>query len=295
MGQASSLSNKQDAYPVSTWRLRFGVRQSSAAFSFRPSRLCVKTVNLYFKEFGQGPPLIMLHGLFGSSDNWLGVAPKLGQHFHVFLVDLRNHGLSPHSDDMSLAVMAADLAEFLDAQHLERAHILGHSLGGKVAMQFALTQTDRVERLIIVDIAPRVYGPEHVPIFNALLALDLGQHHSRAEFEAALAPAISDLTLRRFLLKNLRNDGPTYKWRIPLKSILANYSKLCEAIAPAPAFTKPTLFLRGGQSPYIFDADAPQIRQLFPSATIETIPTARHWVHADAPDEFVKRVLAFLA
>jgi len=237
----------------------------------------------------------MLHGLFGSSDNWLGVTPKLSQHFRVFLVDLRNHGLSPHSDDMSLAVMAGDITEFLDTQQLERAYILGHSLGGKVAMQFALTQPDRVEKLVVVDIAPHVYAPEHVPIFKALLALELEQYHSRAEFEAALAPAIPDLTLRRFLLKNLRNDGPAYKWRIPLKSIFANYSKLCEAIAPAPAFTKPALFLRGGQSPYVSDADAPQIHQFFPSATIETIPTARHWVHADAPDEFVKRVLAFLA
>jgi esterase len=251
-------------------------------------------MQLYFKELGQGPPLIMLHGLFGSSDNWLGVAPKLAQQFHVFLVDLRNHGLSPHSDDMTLDIMAGDLAEFLDARQLDRVHVLGHSLGGKVAMQFALTQPARVDRLIIVDIAPRTYAPEHVPIFNALLALDPKRYHSRAEFEEALAPAIPDLTLRRFLLKNLRNDGPAYKWRIPLNSIFANYSKLCEAIAPAPAFTRPSLFLRGGQSPYVSDADAPQIHQLFPQATIETIATARHWVHADAPDEFVKHVLAFL-
>jgi pimeloyl-ACP methyl ester carboxylesterase len=255
-------------------------------------------MQLHFKELGQGPALVMLHGLFGSSDNWLGVAPKLAQHFHVFLVDLRNHGLSPHSDDMSLDLMADDLTEFLDARYVEHAHILGHSLGGKVAMQFALKQPARVDRLIIVDIAPRTFAPEHVPIFQALLALDLKQYHSRAEFEEALAPAIPDLTLRRFLLKNLRNDGPSYKWRIPLPSIYANYSKLCEAIAPARqdtrVFTKPALFLRGGQSPYVSDADAMQIHQLFPQAKIETIANARHWVHADAPDEFVSRVLAFL-
>ncbi len=255
-------------------------------------------MNLHFKELGQahacGVRLVMLHGLFGSSDNWLGVAPKLTQHFHVFLVDLRNHGLSPHSDDMSLDLMADDLAEFLDSRHVGHAHILGHSLGGKVAMQFALTQPARVDRLIIVDIAPRIYAPEHVPIFQALLALDLKQYHSRTEFEEALGPAIPDMTLRRFLLKNLCNDGPSYKWRIPLNSIFANYSQLCEPIAPAPAFTKPALFLRGGQSPYVSDVDAPQIRQLFPQAAIETIASARHWVHADAPDEFVSRVLAFL-
>jgi esterase len=256
-------------------------------------------VNLHFKELGpahaDAPPLVMLHGLFGSSDNWLGVAPKLAQDFHVFLVDLRNHGLSPHCDDMTFALMAGDLAKFLDARHVDRAHVLGHSLGGKVAMQFALTQPARVDRLVVVDIAPRAYAPEHVPIFQALLALDLKQYHSRTEIEEALAPKIPDLTLRRFLLKNLRNDGPAYKWRIPLNGIFANYPKLCEATAPVPAFTKPALFLRGGQSPYVSDADAPQIHQLFPQATIETIAPARHWVHADAPDEFVKHVSAFLA
>ena len=251
-------------------------------------------MQLYFKELGQGPPLVMLHGLFGSSDNWLGVAPKFAQHFRVFLVDLRNHGLSPHSDDMSFELMAGDLTEFLDARHADRAHILGHSLGGKVAMQFALTQPARVDRLIIVDIAPRAYAPEHLPIFRALLALDLKQYHSRTEIEEALAPKIPDLTLRRFLVKNLRNDGPIFKWRIPLDSIFTNYPKLCEATPPLPTFPNSALFLRGGQSPYVSDADAPQIHQLFPQAVIETIPAARHWVHADAPEEFVEHVSAFL-
>lgn len=255
-------------------------------------------MQLHSKELGPAHagalPLVMLHGLFGSSDNWLGVAPKLAQHRRVFLADLRNHGLSPHSDDMNFALMAGDIAEFLDARHVETANFLGHSLGGKVAMQFVLTHQARVDRFIIVDIAPRAYAPEHLPIFKALLALDLTQYHSRSEIETALAPAIPDLTLRRFLLKNLRNDGTSYKWRIPLPSLFANYSKLCEAIAPATTFDKPTLFLRGGQSPYVSDADNAQIHQLFPQAAIETIATARHWVHADAPEEFVKRVSAFL-
>jgi pimeloyl-ACP methyl ester carboxylesterase len=263
-------------------------------------------MQLYFKELGSAhagaTPLVMLHGLFGSSDNWLGVAPKLAQHRRVFLVDLRNHGLSPHSDDMTFALMAGDIAEFLDRRHVERAHVLGHSLGGKVAMQFALTNQARVERLIIVDIAPHAYAPEHLPIFKALFALDLAQYHSRTEIEAVLEPAIPDLALRRFLLKNLKSSSSSFSssssrsfdWRIPLQSLFANYSKLCEAIAPATTFGRPTLFLRGGQSPYVSDADAPQIRQLFPQATIETIESTRHWVHADAPEEFVKRVSAFL-
>ena len=263
-------------------------------------------MQLHFKELAQShadaSPLVMLHGLFGSSDNWLGVAPKLAQHARVFLLDLRNHGLSPHSDEMTYALMAGDLAEFLDARQLERANILGHSLGGKVAMQFALTFSARVARLVIVDIAPRAYAPEHEPIFKALLALDLQQYHSRTQIEDALAPAIPDLTLRRFLLKNLKHrpaalksdEGGSFDWRIPLKSLFANYPKLCEALTSPNTFPGATLFLRGGQSPYVSDDDTPQIHQLFPQATIETIPTARHWVHADAPDEFVKHILAFL-
>jgi esterase len=260
-------------------------------------------MQLHFKELGDKhagtPPLVMLHGLFGSSDNWLGVAPKLAQDRRVFLMDLRNHGLSPHSDDMTFALMASDLAEFLDARQEDRAHVLGHSLGGKVAMQFALTQPAHVDRLIIVDIAPRAYAPEHVPIFKALLALDLKQYQSRSEIEAALAPKIPDLTLRRFLLKNLRSSSSSssrsFDWRIPLNNIFSSYPKLCEAIAPAPPFSGRVLFLRGGQSPYVSDADIPQIHQLFPQAAVETIAAARHWVHADAPDDFIKHVSSFLA
>jgi len=237
----------------------------------------------------------MLHGLFGSADNWLGVAAKLVQTFHLYLVDLRNHGLSPHSNEMDLPIMANDLAEFLDARQLDRAHVLGHSLGGKVAMQFALTFPARVDRLVIVDIAPRKYAPEHEPIFKALLALDLKQFHSRSQIEDALAPAVPDLTLRRFLLKNARQDGPAYQWRIPLESLFANYPKLCTAIASTKQFAGPALFLRGGQSPYVSDADASEIHKLFPQAAMETIAPARHWVHADAPNEFVRAVSEFLS
>lgn len=260
-------------------------------------------MQLHFKELGDAanPPLVMLHGLFGSLDNWLGVAPRLAAQFRLFLVDLRNHGHSPHSDAMDYALMAGDLGEFFDARGLSRAHVLGHSLGGKVAMQFALAHGRRVDRLVVVDMAPREYDPEHAPIFKALLALDLGQFHSRREVEDALAPAIPDLTLRRFLLKNLAHephDARAYKWRIPLQSTFASLPQLCRPLSLSEGlrpFPNPALFLRGGQSPYVRDDDAPLIRQLFPEARIETIHQARHWVHADAPDEFVRHVLDFLA
>jgi esterase len=252
-------------------------------------------MQLYFKELGQanGLPLIMLHGLFGSSDNWLNVAPRLG--CKCYALDLRNHGHSPHSEEMDYALMAGDVAEFLDAQKLEAVNVLGHSMGGKVAMQLALTYPTRVRKLVIVDMAPRPYSPEHQPIFEALLALDLKQFHSRREIEDALAPGIPDLTLRRFLLKNLAHEPQAFKWRIPLPVIFANYPKLCEPIAPQTPFPGPALFLYGGQSPYVSEADVPRIRELFPQAVIETIPQARHWIHADAPDDFVRQVSLFLS
>jgi pimeloyl-ACP methyl ester carboxylesterase len=254
-------------------------------------------VNLYFKEIGQGngTPLVMLHGLFGSSDNWLGVGPRLG--CPCFTLDLRNHGHSPHSEEMDYALMAGDVAEFLDAQKLERVNVLGHSMGSKVAMQLALTHPARVQKLIVVDMAPRPYSPEHRPLFDALLALDLKQFHSRGEIETALAPGIPDLTLRRFLLKNLKSPSSSssaYEWRIPLPVIFANYPKLCAPLTLQPPFPGPALFLHGGQSPYVSDVDAPQIKKLFPQAVIETIPQARHWIHADAPDDFVRHVSDFL-
>lgn len=303
-------------------------------------------MRLHFKSLGRGRPLVMLHGLFGSFDNWLGVAPKLARHFQLFLLDLRNHGASPHSPEMNYPALAADVAEFFETQKLAGANLLGHSLGGKVAMQFAFNFPARLEKLIVVDIAPRANPHEHDTIFGALLALDLKKFHSRAEVEDALAPAIPDLTLRRFLLKNLRSvsssdrsrnnealkentptrasvgkaqsstkpvAGPvavpspegegegglnfspsSFEWRIPLNAIFENYPKLCRAVIAQEPFPKPTLFIRGGQSHYINDADAPLIHQFFPRAKIETIPQARHWVHADAPDEFVRLVLEFL-
>jgi pimeloyl-ACP methyl ester carboxylesterase len=257
-------------------------------------------MQLNFKSLGQGPPLVLLHGLFGSLDNWLGVTPKLAQHFQLFLLDLRNHGASPHSPEMNYPALAADLAEFFDAQKLDAANLLGHSLGGKVAMQFAFNFPARLEKLIVVDIDPRAYPHEHDVIFAALLALDLKNFHSRKEVEDALAPAIPDLALRRFLLKNLKlissssSSSSSFEWRIPLHAIFENYPKLCRALPAKEPFPKPTLFIRGGQSPYINDADFPLIHQLFSHATIETIPSARHWVHADAPDEFVRLILEFL-
>lgn len=246
----------------------------------------------------------MLHGLFGSLENWLGVAPRLAESFHVFLVDLRNHGLSPHGADMDYSLMASDVAEFLDRHKLERANLAGHSMGGKAAMQFALTWPGRVEKLVVVDIAPCAYPPDHEKIFQALLALDPGKFTSRREMEEVLAPDIPDLVVRRFLLKNLKTvPAPSgssslsshFEWKIPLGLIYKNYPRICDAIPSHAPFTGPALFLRGGKSHYLPEDSLPQIRQLFPNAVLETIPGAGHWVHADAREDFLERTRSFLA
>ena len=255
-------------------------------------------MQLHFKQLGQGEPLVMLHGLFGSSDNWLGVASRLAPNFHLFLLDLRNHGTSLHNDETNYSIMAADVAEFLETQKLERVNILGHSLGGKVAMQFALDFPARVEKLIVVDIAPRQYSPEHEKIFKALLALDLKKFQTRTQIEDALASEIPDLVLRRFLLKNLKtpvSPSSSFTWKANLSGLFKNHQTIYEPIVSKTSFEGPALFLRGGKSRYVSEADLPGIKNLFPKAKIETIDRAAHWVHADAPEEFVRLISSFLA
>jgi len=251
-------------------------------------------MKLNFKEYGAGRPLVILHGLFGSSDNWGGIAPKLADQFHIFTLDLRNHGQSPHSDEMSYPIMARDVVEFLDGLELERAAVLGHSMGGKVAMQLALDFPDRVERLVVADIAPRAYAPEYEAYFSAMLALDLKKFKSRLQMEEALAPAVPDLVIRRFLLKNLgHNPDGSYFWKINLPGIHKNYPHICDAIESMKSYGRPALFLSGGKSNYVSEADHAQILKLFPKAQFQTIPQAGHWMHADAPEEFVSCVAKF--
>jgi esterase len=252
-------------------------------------------MQLHFKQLGHGEPLILLHGLFGSADNWFGVAPKLAEKFRVFALDLRNHGHSPHSAEMNYSLMAADVKEFFTAQKIESAHIIGHSMGGKVAMQFALDFPARVKKLVVVDMAPRAYKRKHDYIFDALLAVDLKSFQTRAEIETALEPEIPSLNLRRFLLKNLgRDDRGNFFWKMNLRGVAENYSRLGEVLIPRNIFKKPALFIRGGKSDYIAAVDELEIRRLFSAAEIQTIAAASHWVHADAPEEFVRLLLGFL-
>jgi len=252
-------------------------------------------MQLHFKESGQGRAVILLHGLFGSSDNWHYIALRLAENFHVFAVDQRNHGQSPHSDEMNYPLMAADVNKFMSSRGLEKAIVIGHSMGGKTAMQLALQFPGKVEKLIIADMAPRAYAPAHEKIFAAQLALDLASFQTRQQIEDALAPEIPDLVLRRFLLKNLgRNSDGAFFWKINLRGLAENSPQLRELVSHSKPFTKPTLFIRGGKSNYIGAAAEPLMRELFPQSEIQTIAAASHWVHADKPEEFLRLVLNFI-
>jgi esterase len=239
--------------------------------------------------------LIVLHGLFGSCDNWRVVAKLLDPSRQVICADLRNHGHSPHVNSMSFAEMAEDVAVLMDHAGLAAADVLGHSMGGKTAMEFALRYPSRVQRLIVVDIAARAYSPRHLDILAALSAIDPGSYKSRAEIEQALLPAIPEVDVLRFLLKNLQRDSDgALSWRFGLAEIFRNYSELNRCIAGARVFSGPALLLRGADSDYVTDSDFDSFCSLFPQAQLTMIEGAGHWPHADNPACFAESVTAFL-
>ena len=252
-------------------------------------------MDLHFEVCGHGEPLVILHGLLGSLDNWQSVSSQLAPFFTVFTVDQRNHGRSPHDPDMNYSLMAADVANFLAQRGLPAAFVLGHSMGGKTAMSLALLYPAIVKKLVVVDMAPRAYSPRHRKILEAMAALNLEAVHTRQQIEAALADAEPDLSTRRFLLKNLaREASGEFRWRPGLEEIIKNYSNLLEAIPPAGGFDKPVLFIRGASSDYLFESDLDCIRELFPRARLQSVDGAGHLAHVERPAEFVEIVRAFL-
>jgi pimeloyl-ACP methyl ester carboxylesterase len=252
-------------------------------------------MDLHFKRTGHGPPLILLHGFLGSLDNLDGFAKVAAAQFTVFSVDQRNHGHSPHHDEMSYDAMADDLERFCHAHELPSIAVLGHSMGGKTAMHFARTRPERVARLVVVDISPRAYPPDHVKTLEALLALDLTQLRSRAEAETALARSVDNPKVRAFLLKNLAADaGGQLRWKSNVHGLYRSFGQLLAALPGKRSFHGPALFIAGGKSQHIHAADAKLIHELFPQAVVQTIPQAGHWVHVDAPAEFARLTMDFL-
>ena len=255
-------------------------------------------VALHSETSGAGHPLILLHGLFGSLSNWRPVSRVLSAHFHVVNVDQRNHGRSPHHDTFSYPALAEDLRALLASQSLNSAFVLGHSLGGKTAMQFALAYPQCVDKLIVVDMPPLANPPRHEEILAALNALDLSASRDRRTLDAQLAPRIPDAAVRQFLLMNVMNgaDGGL-QWRMNLSAFTRCYPEILRAVtlpSGGTPFAKPALFVRGERSDYVRDEDMTAIRALFPQAQLVTVAGAGHWVHADAPEEFARLVLDFL-
>ena len=249
---------------------------------------------LNYKSFGQGDPVVILHGLLGSLDNWQTIARQLAEDYTVFIVDQRNHGKSFHSDTMNYKAMAEDLANFLDEQGVHRVSLVGHSMGGKTAMKFAGSYPNILDKLVVVDIGPKAYPPGHDNILDALQALPVGRIESRTEADDLLAEHISDQGVRMFLLKNLARDGDGYKWKMNLPAIVNHYDEITEAVYPSQPHEGPSLFIKGEKSDYIQDEDWTKIQEHFPAATLKSIDNAGHWVHADQPEAMLEALRDFL-
>lgn len=255
-------------------------------------------MQLNYAEYGEsGPPLIILHGLLGAHGNWHTLSrSRFAEHSHVFAVDQRNHGESPHASRFDYDAMAEDTRDFIHQHNLGSATLLGHSMGGKTAMNTALRFPDLVDRLIVVDMAPRSYPPHHQPLLDALLRIDPTQYDDRSDIDDELAKDIPSFAVRQFLLKNLDYDTSEqqYRWKMNLPVIAEQYGHVNTEITAENPFDKPALFMDGGNSSYVQDEDMTQIRELFPQAQRITIEGAGHWVHAEKPKPLADAVEDFL-
>lgn len=239
---------------------------------------------------------MILHGLFGLGDNWRTIARMLESEYLTILVDLRNHGRSPHDPVMNLEIMAADVMELADDLELESILVLGHSLGGKVAMQMAVQYPERIDKLIVVDIAPKVYSPHHATVMAAIEALDPGAVTSREEAETVLRRYLgSDESTVQFLMKNIsRTESGGLAWKANMPGIIHAYPELMANIVHFHPYLGPVLFVKGARSGYVGEDDMPAILQIFPRASLVTVPDAGHWVHADNPAGLLQAILPFI-
>lgn len=254
-------------------------------------------ISLNYKQYGEtGQPLIILHGFLGSLDNWHTLAGEWSKAgFKVYTLDQRNHGKSPHTMEHSLQLMSDDLLDFMEQQQIPEAIILGHSMGGKVAMQFALQHPAKTIKLIAADIAPRAYKPGgHDEVFKAIFNVDLKHIQTRKEAEEAMKPFLGDFGTRQFVLKSLERTENGFDWKFNIDTLFREYNQAIMAIEPHAPVQIPALFIRGGLSLYVQEKDHADILALFPQAKIETIPHAGHWLHADKPKEFFDAVSAFM-
>ncbi|MCK4852626.1 MAG: alpha/beta fold hydrolase [Bacteroidales bacterium] len=266
-------------------------------------------MELFYRNFGEGPPLIIVHGLYGASDNWLFIGRSLASNFDVYLVDQRNHGQSPHSDSHNYTAMKDDLLTFMDRQDLQKAILVGHSMGGKTVMFLAETHPERIDSLIVIDIAPTTCHPDdhtsqsrtHTQIISGMLSVDFSQVNKREDVDRQLARSIHSPKIRSFLMKNVhRGKDGNYRWKLNAAVIEKELPSIFEGIdlskyTPGTGITGfPVLFIRGEKSDYISDDCISDIKKIFPMAEIATIPQAGHWLHVEQPDLLIKTIRYFL-
>lgn len=267
-------------------------------------------MDLFFRSEGNGKPIVIIHGLYGSSDNWLTVAKKLSRQFKVYSIDQRNHGRSPKSDEHNYEVMKNDLALFFDNQKIEKAIVIGHSMGGKTAMSFAADYPERIEKLIIVDIAPKNYfllNDEsqyylHNNILRAMLDIDFGLITTRKDVENILLQKIDNREIVHFLLKNIHRDKSTnkLKWRINVEVLYKNLDNIIADVNVhyfddrLPILNYPVLFIKGNLSPYIQKEDYQSIKRIYPEVKIVEIENAGHWLHAEQTKLFIETLYSFI-
>ena len=264
-------------------------------------------MELFFRKYGSGPDMIILHGLYGSSDNWITIAHKLEEHYTIYLPDLRNHGASPHTQEHTFATMADDLSQFYEDHHIGSAFLAGHSMGGKVAMRFAADHPEKVNKLLIVDIAPKNYlagnsSFKHIRQHEMILGLlenpDLSAFHSRQELDNYFGSRIKEENIRHFLLKNIhRSHDGKFAWKINAPVLRDSFRSMVSEMdllwfeERMPITAYPVTFVRGLNSEYIGDADWLDIKKIYPEARLVDFPNAGHWLHAEQPSALVAEIL----
>jgi esterase len=264
-------------------------------------------MKLHYRKEGNGSPLVILHGLYGSSDNWLAISKKLSEKYTVYAIDLRNHGRSPHHQTHTYEAMKEDLFDFFIQHNIEKAVILGHSMGGKTAMLFAADYPEKIKKLIVVDIAPKDYLALenesqyhfHRAVLLAMMEIDFNHIKTRQEVEFMLSEKIDNKSVIKFLLKNIASDKHTHtlKWRLNVEALYNNLEEIVEGgnykrfEDRIPIISYPVIFIRGLQSPYIKEDDITTIKRIYPDANIVDIPDAGHWLHAEQPELFLEAVM----
>ncbi|MEQ8517911.1 MAG: alpha/beta fold hydrolase [Cytophagales bacterium] len=248
-------------------------------------------MELFYRKHGEGRNIIILHGLFGSSDNWMTIAKMLADEYTVWTIDQRNHGQSPHSDDFTYEAMAGDLMEFIEDHNIHDPYLIGHSMGGKTVIEFLIRGHLIVPGAIIADIGPKAYPVHHQKILDGLNSIDIEKAKGRKEIEDQLKAYISEFGIRAFLLKNVkRKEDGSYEWSVNLPVITEQIENVGKGYSDNHIYQGEVLFLRGGKSEYIKDEDFKFIKKIFPKAELETIENSGHWLHAEQPEPFVEIV-----